>query len=426
MGTFVQIGATRDGLDPYLHVARNRGMKAILIETPDYINFRKALKRQEFDQTIAVEHPARPGEIIRALEQLSEPPTLLLAGFERYIYSAYEVAKKLQILPWRAGYDFFPPDKAEQRRLIAAAQNAVLQQPGYILWHDGPISEQDLSALTYPVIVKPVDGGGGLGVFLARNFAEVNTALRRLGTITNYDGGKFGGVIIEEYVDGIEYSLQGVVRDTVCHVFTVCKKIILPEAIADEPTLHNFREIGHIAEAGEKASDEIRQFAQACVDTFGYPDGPFHIDMRKTSQGYALIEMGFRLSGFGITMLIQNVGGYDWAEEVFTASLGEHATSSVSDHLAPCIGIFSAATEKEIDQARQLRMQGYNIDVQMFSYPSLQELTVSSLKSDLSRHAGTIGRITVQAATIEEVERILQTCSPEWARPASIPISSLL
>jgi hypothetical protein len=47
MTLFVQIGATRDGLDPYLQTARAYGMKAILIETPDYMRLRKALGRQD-------------------------------------------------------------------------------------------------------------------------------------------------------------------------------------------------------------------------------------------------------------------------------------------------------------------------------------------------------------------------------------------
>ena len=48
MTFFVQLGATRDGLDPYLHAARARGMQAVLIETPDYIAL-----RQQNDQPLA-------------------------------------------------------------------------------------------------------------------------------------------------------------------------------------------------------------------------------------------------------------------------------------------------------------------------------------------------------------------------------------
>ena len=63
MSIFIQLGATRDGFNPYLSAAHAQGMQAILIETPDYIHLHRALGRQEFDQILAVEHPADEEEL---------------------------------------------------------------------------------------------------------------------------------------------------------------------------------------------------------------------------------------------------------------------------------------------------------------------------------------------------------------------------
>jgi len=410
MAIFVQLGAARDGSDPYLRTAHSWGMKAVLIETPDYIRLRKALKRQEFDQTITVEHPSDPYQVAEAITQLPETPTLLLAGFERYIYSAYAAARMLRTLPYFPEDTFIPLNKAEQRIAISHANTSILQ-PKYYVLSDHDISAQKLTDFCYPLVVKPIDGGGGLGVFFVSNFEEVEEALSELQSITNYDGGAFQGIEVEEYVSGDEYSVQGLVQDGQSTILTFCKKFVLIEPAANAQPLHSFREVGHIAIRGDRVGAPIKQFAQTCVDVFKYKNGPFHIDMVRSSPRYYHLEMGFRLSGFGLVRLVQRVSGYDWAEETFASHLGKPALQSAQPSESPYMGQFTAVSQTEIDNARQLQSLGHRIEIQLFNNPELTN-TSNRLKSDLTRHAGSIGRITALAATFEEVENLLKTCSP--------------
>lgn len=414
MTVFVQIGATRDGLDPYLHAARARGMTAILIETPDYIRLRKALGRQEFDFTLAVEHPAHENEIVAALEQLPTHPSIILAGFERYIYTAYKIAQRLHIPPYHEKAYFSPPDKGRQRAILTR-KHMPIQQPGYIMLDGGTVTAQDLASLSYPVVVKPVDGGGGLGIFLAHNFTEVKIALAQLHRTTNYDGEEFSGIIIEEYIRGIEYSIQGIACNGRSHILAFCKKFILTEPIQSEEqvTLDSFREVGHIAITSDQVDKAIRQFSQSCVDAFEYQNGPFHIDMIQTPEGYSFLEMGFRLSGNGLARLVQLVSGYDWGEEVFSLFTDVRIAPPLQPDKALCVGgQITATSQEDLDTARRLQAQGYDIDIQPF--PSLSvPITARSLASDLSRHMGARARIIVRSSSMEEVERILRLCSPE-------------
>ncbi len=412
MALFVQIGATRDGLDPYLHAARAHAMQAVLIETPDYIRLRRALGRQEFDITLAVEHPAHEDEVVAALEQLPDIPSIILAGFERYIYNVYRIAHRLHIPPCDEKTHFAPPDKAMQRTMLTR-KHIPIQQPGYITLEHGMLTEQELASLAYPVVVKPVDGGGGLGIFLAYNFAEVKAALARLHATANYDGEAFSGVIIEEYIRGTEYSIQGVAHDGRSQILALCKKVILIEPIEAENqiTLYSFREAGHLASAGDQADAATQQFSQACVDAFGYRNGPFHIDMIETSDGYAFLEMGFRLSGNGLAKLVRLVSGYDWGEEVFSIFTGVRAAPPLQiDKALRFGGQITATSQKALDTAHQLQEQGYAIEIDLFPSVSAPVAT-RSLEADLSRHLGTRGRIIVRASSMEEVERILERCS---------------
>jgi ATP-grasp domain len=444
MAIFVQIGATRDGSDPYLRVAHDRAMEAVLVETPDYIRLRQQLGRQEFDQTLTVEQPSDVHQVTNALRRLPESPALILAGFERYIYSAYAAARLWKTPPYFRGDTFTPLNKAEQRTAISRSAASILQ-PKYLVLTHRDVSPHDLENFHYPLVVKPVDGGGGLGVFLASNFEGIHAALRALESITNYDGGAFQGISIEEYLPGDEYSVQGLVQEGHCIILTFCKKFVTIEPIAGTQFLYGFREVGHIATRGDHVNPTMKHFAQTCVDVFKYYNGPFHIDMVQSSRGYYHLEMGFRLSGFGLVRLVQRVSGHDWAEEAFAShlvsvpssgsrkdidshrlptgkgytpnpnessgnTLGKSSLRPTLTSESPYMGQFTAISQTEIDNARQLQRQGYPIEVQLFNNPDLR-ITSSRLKSDLTRHAGTLGRITAHAPTFREVERLLQKCS---------------
>ena len=411
MAIFVQIGATRDGSDPYLRVAHDRAMQAVLIETPDYMRLRQELGRQAFDQTLTVEQPSDVYQVTNALCRLPEPPALILAGFERYIYSAYAAARLWKTRPYFRGDTFTPLNKAEQRAAITRSAASILQ-PKYLALTHRDVSPRDLANFHYPLVVKPVDGGGGLGVFLAANFKGLHAALNALESITNYDGGAFQGLSLEEYVPGDEYSVQGLVQEGRCIILTFCKKFVTIEPIAGTQFLYGFREVGHIATRGDYVDTAMKNFAQTCIDVFKYYNGPFHIDMVQSSLGYYHLEMGFRLSGFGLVRLVQRVSGYDWAAETFASHLGKSSLQAIPTSESPYMGQFTAIFQTEIDNAHQLQRQGYPIEIQLFNNPELK-IASSRLKSDLTRHAGTLGRITAQAPTCEEVEHLLQKCSHE-------------
>lgn len=410
MRTFIQLGATRDGLDPYLSAAHARGMEAILIETSDYLQWRKALGRREFDRAIAVEHPANAAEIINAIAQHTQRPTLLLAGFERYITSAYAVARHLDILPCRPGDAFLPLNKAEQRKVLTQKQVPVYQ-PDYIVLQDFTCFHPELLKFSYPYVIKPIDGGGGLGVFLVTNALEREEALATLQTLTNYDGGAFQGVIIEQYVSGTEYSVQGVVKNGQVHCLTICRKSIGIEETVNSYAVHGFRELGHIASDGEFANPELKQCAQNCIDAFGYQNGPFHVDLVQSSQGLAFLEMGFRLSGGGLVRLVERVSGDNWGEEVFRLHLQETPVPRSPRHRA-VVGQLSVRSSDEIEAAQSLQQEGYTVEIERFSAPKAVP-TAPSLASDLLRHTSFMGRVIVSAPTLEEVQQLLARCSAQ-------------
>ena len=241
MEAFVQIGATRDSSAPYLAAARKRGMCAILVETPDYLEYRKALDAPRFDRAIAVQKPEAADAVIGALEEVSNI-RIVLPGFERYVESSFAVSRFFE---HQAAPDTLPTNKYQQRRSLLNAEVDVAQPSFFLTDLELNQNAGELAAVKMPVVVKPVDGGGGLGVYLVKNTDDLEIAVQNLRSLRNYGGAKFSKLIVEECVTGAEISLQGIARNGAADLLSLCEKQIDVQYDAASQTW-GFRELGHV------------------------------------------------------------------------------------------------------------------------------------------------------------------------------------
>src|ERR1017187_8940255 len=309
--TFFQIGAPRDGREAYLAAARKRNMRAVLVERPEFLALRAAAGRPAFDATIATPSPANPAAVCDAIRRIDPSPALVLAAFERYARCAHEVAGRLGVGP--DGGEFVPPENYQQRAALLQYAPEIAQPR----FHHLKAGENKPAGLSYPAVVKPVNGGGGLGVMLVHDDAELHRARQHGKRVTNYDGAKLDEWILEEYIEAPEWSAQGLCRGGICQVFAVCSKVVACEAVDGLPGVLGFREVAHIATPAATMKPATRRFVERALAAAGYADGPFHIDFRYAGEP-VFIEMGFRLSGAAVTDLVRYVSGRDWGEAAFS------------------------------------------------------------------------------------------------------------
>jgi formate-dependent phosphoribosylglycinamide formyltransferase (GAR transformylase) len=434
---FVQVGAARDGLDPYLDCARSRGMPAVLVETPAYLAWRNRLGRRRFDFELAVDHPQNPDEVIARLGRAGVRAVFVLTGFERYVSSSFALARKLGVTPWpRYGSGFTPLDKAGQRTLLAAAAPHI-RQPRYVAAATADpaatVAEAAWRSLRFPQVVKPSDGGGGLGIRLVGDAAGRARAFAHLRQAANYGGGRFAQIIVEEFVKGPEWSAQGVVLAGRPVLLSACEKIITLEPATGDVAAQTFRETGHLVYSGRLVPDRLRDMVQAAIAALGMAEGPFHVDAILADDDAVFIEAGFRLSGSGIVGLVEQATGVNWAEAVFRVHLAEPvgrpdsaavaepgsgmatATPSRPDGSPPAIvvGQVTAISPDELDRARSLASAQLQVRIVPFPpTPTLADIDVdpTSLAADLARHSGFAGRIVISGTDHGEVKRALECC----------------
>lgn len=402
---FLQIGATRDGLNPWCAVAKRDGYVTVLAEMGDFIDYQSISLALPFDLIIRLDRPENPWEVMQACLHagLLVHPTVVLAGFEAYNTSAGRLREML------AGPDapaaFIPLDKYAQRMALKKAWPRF-PQPEFRFFAS-PLSILEAGqALIYPCVVKPVDGGGGLGIWLIEHAGQLHSVVQKLVQTMNYGGRGFSGFIVESALTGTEFSLQGVVHQGAPQALTCCQKVI--EQQRDAEGCVSFCELGHVAMAATALPASFSSLMRFCCETFGYRQGAFHIDFIVVNGVPHFLEMGFRLSGMGVAALVQAVTGVNWAEIAFRLEAGgtlprfAFAGSGAVGQLRLRQPVQLQAAERWIDDHQQGAL------LPVLRLPALQVSPRSSLYADLTRHAGILATFSLSATSREPIMTTFQ------------------
>ena len=166
--------------------------------------------------------------------------------------------------------------------------------------------------LSYPVIVKSPKSTGSKDVLLAENGEKLEKHIARFQERNEEDT-----VIIEEYIDGDQYLVEALVYN---------KKIQLAGIIEQEIT-HGKRFIitgyGVLANVPYDIKTGIEEVVTSVVTQLGIINGALHLELRRTKNGWKLIEINPRISGGAMNKMLKAAFGYNLAEETLKLYLGE-------------------------------------------------------------------------------------------------------
>lgn len=208
-------------------------------------------------------------------------------------------------------------DKALTRRLLAEAK--VPSARSHVAYSvDHAVELADL--LGYPVVVKPRALAGSAGVQRADSSMAVRSAfLRTSGTsLLGLGTVGVGGVLIEEYLDGPEISVECVVLGPgQVQIAAVTRKYLTAEPAFDE--------VSHTVDANDDllTNDAVRRVATEALVAVGITHGVMHVEMRLTSdRGPRIIEINARLGGDLIPRLVHLATGVNLAQVAAALATG--------------------------------------------------------------------------------------------------------
>ncbi|MFI8995036.1 ATP-grasp domain-containing protein [Streptomyces sp. NPDC053542] len=161
----------------------------------------------------------------------------------------------------------------------------------------------------FPFILKPVDAAASLGVLRVDGPGDIDAVLDRLEGLRGSSEHQFANFfrlerfLLEEYLDGPEYSVESLSFDGRHTVV----------AITEKRTHTEFVELGHAlpARLAPGVEAEITGCVTAFLDAVGLRQGPAHTEVRLSSRGPKVIESHDRTGGDRISELVEAAYGID-------------------------------------------------------------------------------------------------------------------
>lgn len=257
---------------------------------------------------------------------------------------------------------------------------------------------EDLSCLkdkiTFPCIMKPTDNAGSHGVVKIHSYEEL---------LSNYEYShscsRRGNVIVEEYLDGEEVSVEVMVVDGKVNILQITDKLTTGAPY--------FVEMGHNqpSRLDIDIQSKIKDVAERACIAIGINQGPAHVEMKITSKnGPKMIELGARMGGDNITThLVPLSTGIDMVGTTIKIALGEDVNIVPTLNCGSAIRYFEAPFGKiksieGIEEA--LKIEG----VRQISFT--KEIGEESAPIHCSNDR--IGFVIAQAENVEEAINICE------------------
>lgn len=179
-------------------------------------------------------------------------------------------------------------------------------------------------AMKLPIIVKPTDRSGSRGIFKLTSFDGLQTCIA--------DSAKLsfeGKAIVEEYIEGNEYSCECISQHGRHHMLAITKKYTTGAP--------HFIETGHIEPSGlsENIVARVQENVFKALDALRITTGASHSEFKVLpgTEEIRLIEIGARMGGDCIgSDLVQLSTGADFVQMVIDAAVGNEITLTRGDH----------------------------------------------------------------------------------------------
>lgn len=192
------------------------------------------------------------------------------------------------------------------------------------------------SIQSFPAIVKPTDRSGSRGVTKVYNAEEREKAIGRA-----FAESLAKEVIIEEFIDGQEISVESISYNGKHYVLQITDKVTTGEPYFVELEHHQPSSLP------PEIQEKVRTLVPLALDSLHISNGASHTEIKITPEGeLKIIEIGARMGGDFIgSNLVQLSTGYDFLKGVIQVALGEFEDPEISENNHSGVYFISRETE---------------------------------------------------------------------------------
>ena len=251
-------------------------------------------------------------------------------------------------------------------------------------------SVEEVEDFEYPVIIKPRDNSGSRGVKLCRSKEELEASFSEA-----FEVSKLDTVLVEEFIEGPEYSIESLHYDGKSEViqFTEKKTTEFPYNV----------EIGHIqpAKITEENQQKIREIVSLIGKALKFKNCPSHTELKINKRGIYVIETSPRLGGDYITSTLTPLStGVNVEDELLRIALGETIDPQPEAIQYSGVRFFSfeeGSVIKHAPDAKFVKPWPHVVD---FSFNLKEGAKVNRITSSLNRY----GHLILTAGNRESIE----------------------
>ena len=164
----------------------------------------------------------------------------------------------------------------------------------------------------FPAVVKPEFGASAVGcvrVDELEDLPKVYSLVRDVVSPAHNEIFRSGNdLLLEEYLDGVEFDVDLVMQDGKCVFSSVSQNWPTAEPSFQETGLHC------PPDHSRRAVGRLVDLAVRTVQVFGFRRGVLHVEGKCTSHGPRIIEVNARLGGGRIHQVVETVWGVDLVE----------------------------------------------------------------------------------------------------------------
>jgi biotin carboxylase len=284
--------------DAYMAAARKLGVELTVASEVD-----STFSKPDYEGLLTLDlcDPHAAADVVEEFAK-RHPVGAVFGVDDRTAVVAAHVAERLS-LPYSpvAAVEAAGNKLCQRERLLAAG----VRVPAFVVTDVSDVSPPSaLRPPSYPVVLKPLTLSASRGVIRADNDEEFGAAVTTIREILAEVGergerakGDDGGrILVEQYVPGREFAVEGTVIDGRFSLYAVFEKPDALEGPYFEETI--YLRPPRIGEAGEEAGKRvIGETVQDAVRALGLTHGPVHAEVRVNGDGVWLIELAARPIG---------------------------------------------------------------------------------------------------------------------------------
>ncbi|MFH0516158.1 acetyl-CoA carboxylase biotin carboxylase subunit family protein [Streptomyces sp. M41] len=238
-------------------------------------------------------------------------------------------------------------DKSALRACLAEAGLGPVR---FAVAHDLEAARAAAADIGYPLVLKPRALGGSIGVVRVDDERQLIDAFAVAADASASDGttSRIAGVLVEEYLDGPEFSAD-------CATW---QGVTVPVVVAEKSVgfAPYFEELGHIVPAAPHPGlDEALSLVADAHKAAGLDNLVTHTEFRLTGRGPRIIEINVRLGGGLIPLLGTLAQGTDLAGASADIAVGRQPRLSGDGTGVATIAMLYPSQDMRVDRVRLAR-----------------------------------------------------------------------